>query len=82
MFIDACYTTLYGRKLLFIHFKMLALSWGRPLLIFQKSFLIFGTWSNGSVPIPTTLAKSKSNVLVIMNTQVNSLVDVGVIKVI
>ncbi len=42
-------------------------------------FLIFGTWPNGSTLIPIISTKFKSNVLVITNTSVNSLVDIRLI---
>ncbi len=53
---------------------------GLPLLICELSFLMFGTWVNGSTLIPTISTKFKSNVQVIKNTSVNSLVDIRVIK--
>ncbi len=41
---------------------------------------MFGTWTNGFTLIPTISTKFKSNVLVIKNTRVNSLVDISVIR--
>ncbi len=43
---------------------------------------MFGTWTNGSTLIPIISTKFKSNVLVIKNTRVNSLVDIKVIRAI
>ncbi len=45
-------------------------------------FLMFGTWTNGSTLILTISTKFNSNVLVIKNTRVNSLVDIRVITAI
>ncbi len=42
---------------------------------------MFGTWTIGSTLILTISIKFKSNVLVIKNTRVNSLVDIRVIRV-
>ncbi len=43
---------------------------------------MFGTWTKGSTLIPTISTKFKSNVLVIKNIKVNSIVDIRVIRAI